>query len=136
MVVLLATCAGCGPSGPLYESTWELVSLNGQPPMEEVIPTLRVYGNKYGGYDGCKIYSVDSDGGPPFGPARDVSSGAGLRSTLWGCENKSIRHRPLPIVTVFSYGMGILSAAFSFRIHQRCRRQPAPHHGTGGTAAT
>ena len=90
MLILLATCAGCGASGPLYDTRWGLESMNGRPPIEDVIPSLRVYSDKYGGYDGCNGFSVDSGGGPPFGPARDDSSVPGLTGTLRGCETESI----------------------------------------------
>ena len=82
-----------------------MVSLNGQPPMEEVIPTLRVYGNKYGGYDGCNGFSVDSGGGPPFGPAGDAWSVPDHVGTLRGCDSERIGEQADAYVETLKQGV-------------------------------
>ena len=81
------------------------MSLNGQPPMEEVIPTLRVYGNNYGGYDGCNGFSVDSGGGPPFGPAGDAWSVPDHMGTLRGCDSEGIGEQAEAYVETLKQGV-------------------------------
>ena len=90
IAAMFVSVVGCGDPGPLGDTTWVLESLNGQPAVEGIHPTLRVNRKSYGGQDGCNAFSGRSLNGGQIATVEGTFSAPPAMGTLRGCDSAEV----------------------------------------------